>query len=74
LLLILAPSAILSVIVFGKADPPKVKAGRGIPQKLRSSTARVERVVLNALATVSPALPPNFCAFGDSSAIVFRST
>jgi hypothetical protein len=32
---------------------------------------KVERVVFNALA-VGAALPPNICAFGDSSAIAFR--
>jgi hypothetical protein len=60
LLLNLAPLAILSVIVFGEANPSKVKAGRGIPLKLPSSTARVERVVLNALATVSAGFAAKF--------------
>src|SRR6266542_477067 len=32
---------------------------------------KVERVVLNAL-TKDAALPPDICAFGDCSAIVFR--
>jgi len=37
----------------------------------RIGSSLVERVVLNALAT-SAALPPDICAFGDSTAIVFR--
>jgi len=31
----------------------------------------VERVVLNALTMPNAALPPDTCAFGDCSAIVF---
>jgi hypothetical protein len=33
--------------------------------------AKVERVVLNALQKTA-ALPPNICAFGESTRIVFR--
>src|SRR6266480_8042936 len=32
---------------------------------------KVDRVVLNAMA-INAALPPDICAFGESSAIVFR--
>jgi len=34
--------------------------------------AKVERVVLNALQKTA-ALPPNICAFGDHTPIVFRA-
>src|SRR6267378_5958446 len=60
------PSVRAGLAFFGESDPPLAHADR------TRWLTWMERVVLNALATVTAALPPDISAFGDCSAIVFR--
>jgi hypothetical protein len=43
----------------------RLKAMRGRIALRKRFAQKVERVVLNALAKVTAALPPDICAFGD---------